>query len=273
MEQRKARRREAMTEGPLTPVRAEVEAALRTPEAAPSGDLVLYLIRQCPLFQGLPPEGWAEAAACARAWSGPHGAVLFREGEPAVAFGVVYAGRVKLTQRARSGAEALVRVVGEGQAFAWPGLFADGVYLASAAALEPARALVWDRRGVDELFTRFPVLAHSARHVVSRRMRELQDRWRELADDRVPERLARTLLRVVQPDGRRFEDGVFPSVPLSRREIAQLTGTTLFTVSRLFGQWERAGVLTASRERVVVADPAALRRLLPDRRPRAPLSR
>jgi CRP-like cAMP-binding protein len=126
---------------------------------------------------------------------------------------------------------------------------------------------------VDELFTRFPVLAHSARHVVSRRMRELQDRWRELADDRVPERLARTLLRVVQPDGRRFEDGVFPSVPLSRREIAQLTGTTLFTVSRLFGQWERAGVLTASRERVVVTDPAALRRLLPDRRPRSPLSR
>jgi CRP-like cAMP-binding protein len=96
-------------------------------------------------------------------------------------------------------------------------------------------------------------------------MRELEDRYRELATEHVPHRLARTLLRVVQPDGRRFEDGLFGDVPLSRRELAQLTGTTLFTVSRLLSEWERAGVVKARRECVVVPDPQALIRFV-DRR-------
>ena len=250
------------------PMRAEVEAAAAAPEGAPpSGDLVLSLVRQCALFQGLPLEGRVEAACLSRAWSLPPKAVLFREGDPVREFSVLYAGRVKLTQHTRRGGEALVRVISEGQACAWPGIFADAAYLGTAVALEPSQALVWSRKDVEGLFDRFPVLSRSALRVISRRMREMQDRYRELATEQVPLRLVRTLLRVVQPDGRRFEDGVFSDVPLSRRDLAQLTGTTLFTVSRLLGEWERAGVLEARRECVVIPDPQALRRLV-DHRPR-----
>ena len=249
------------------PLRACVTSAAAEPDGAPSGDFVLYLLRQCALFQGLAPEGRVHAASLARAWSMPRKAVLFREGEAASEFCVLYDGRVKLTQRTRGEHEALVRVVSEGQACAWPGIVADAAYLATATALEPSRALMWDRADLEDLFDRFPVLRRSAMRVLSRRMRELQDRYRELATERVPQRLARTLLRVVQPDGRRFEDGFFAEVPLSRRDLAQLTGTTLFTVSRLLTQWERSGVLEARRQSVLISDPHALGRLV------APLAR
>jgi CRP-like cAMP-binding protein len=248
-------------------MRGAVEKAAAAPDDAPSGDFVLHLIRQCSLFQGLPLEGRVEAAGMSRAWSMPRKAVLFNEGDEAREFYILYAGRVKLTQHTRGGGEALVRVASEGQACAWPGIFADAAYLATATALEASRVLIWDREDVEDLCNRFPVLSRSAMRVISRRMRELQDRYRELTTEHVPQRLARTLLRVVQPDGRRFEDGVFGDVPLSRRDLAQLTGTTLFTVSRLLGQWERAGVVKAQRECVVIPDPQALFRFV-DRRTR-----
>jgi CRP-like cAMP-binding protein len=182
------------------------------------------------MFQGVAAAVLPEIAALARTWSVPRRAVLFREGDPALEFPLVCGGRVKLTQRTRGGTEVIVRVVGEGEPCAWPDLLAEADYLATAIALEPAQVLVWERAGLEALFERFPVLSRSAMRVLSRRLAELQDRYRELATERVPQRL-------------------------------ELTGTTLFTVSRLLGQWEKAGVLSAHRERVVVGDLSALARL------------
>jgi CRP-like cAMP-binding protein len=47
-------------------------------------------------------------------------------------------------------------------------------------------------------------------------------------------------------------------IGLSREELAQLTGTTLFTVSRLLSQWEKQGIVSSRREAVVVCDVQAL---------------
>jgi CRP/FNR family transcriptional regulator, nitrogen oxide reductase regulator len=47
-------------------------------------------------------------------------------------------------------------------------------------------------------------------------------------------------------------------ISLSRAELAQLTGTTLFTVSRLLSQWDVLGIVDARRESVMVRDLPAL---------------
>jgi CRP-like cAMP-binding protein len=53
------------------------------------------------------------------------------------------------------------------------------------------------------------------------------------------------------------EDGNF-EISLSRLEMAQLTGMTLFTVSRLLCQWEEKGIVSARREAVLVRNIPAL---------------
>jgi CRP-like cAMP-binding protein len=50
-------------------------------------------------------------------------------------------------------------------------------------------------------------------------------------------------------------------ITLSRAELAQLTGTTLFTVSRLLCQWQSLGIVKIRREAVLVQDVDALARL------------
>jgi CRP-like cAMP-binding protein len=47
-------------------------------------------------------------------------------------------------------------------------------------------------------------------------------------------------------------------IGLSREELAQMTGTTLFTVSRLLSAWEERGMVKPRRESVTVCDVEAL---------------
>jgi CRP-like cAMP-binding protein len=48
--------------------------------------------------------------------------------------------------------------------------------------------------------------------------------------ERVERRVARALLRLVHEAGRRVDKGVEIDFPISRQDIAEMTGTTLFTV-------------------------------------------
>jgi CRP/FNR family transcriptional regulator, nitrogen oxide reductase regulator len=59
--------------------------------------------------------------------------------------------------------------------------------------------------------------------------------------------------------GKRVNGSV--EISLSRAELAQLTGTTLFTVSRLLSQWNLRGIVYARRESVTVRDLPALMEL------------
>jgi CRP/FNR family transcriptional regulator, nitrogen oxide reductase regulator len=45
---------------------------------------------------------------------------------------------------------------------------------------------------------------------------------------------------------------------LSREELAQMTGTTLFTISRLLSKWGEEGFVLPKREAVVVVDSSRL---------------
>ena len=72
-------------------------------------------------------------------------------------------------------------------------------------------------------------------------------------------RLGRELLRLFDQLGRHVNGNGTLESNLSCEELAQMTGTTLFTVSHLLSEWKERGVLTAGRECVSVHNIQALR--------------
>ena len=79
-----------------------------------------------------------------------------------------------------------------------------------------------------------------------------------MATERVEQRIARTLARLANQIGRQTETGILIDAPLTRQDLAEMTGTTLFTVSRTLKAWERDGILEVGREKVTIADPHRL---------------
>lgn len=209
-----------------------------------------------PLFKGLSPPELAELAASARESRVVRKQPLFREGEPAREVSLLCAGRAKITQLTASGDVVILRLAGPGEVVGGLGLAPGALHPATPEALEPCDVLSWDARVFEGFTSRFPALQRNSLRILAERVRDLEERYRELATENVAPRLARTLLRLLGQIGRPHGGAVL--IGLSREELGQMTGTTLFTVSRLLSQWESQGFLKAIREAVVVGDPRGL---------------
>lgn len=183
---------------------------------------------------------------------------LFQQGDPASALYLLLAGRLRILQVTPDGQRVLLRVINPGEVCGGIALLEDAAYPASAQAMEDATVLGWEVESMVRLMEQFPRLALNALHLLAGRLQTLQDSYRELATERVERRVARALLRLVRQTGRRVEGGVLIDFPLSREDLAEMTGTTLFTVSRILSAWERQGLIESGRQRILVRFPHGL---------------
>lgn len=183
---------------------------------------------------------------------------LFRQGAAAHFFYVLQQGRMKLTQLTPDGQLVLLRLVVPGEAFGGVAALGQRTYPVSAEAAEDSVALSWNGRTIDRLLRRHPQLAINFIELLTERLHDMQARYEELATEQVEQRLARMLLRLVQRTGRRVDGGVLVDVRLSRLEMAEMTGTSLFTVSRILNRWQEAGVIESRRQRILVRHPHGL---------------
>lgn len=118
--------------------------------------------------------------------------------------------------------------------------------------MESCHALVWDYTRLQGLLTEYPQIGRNICQILSDRLTELQERFREMSTEKVPQRVALALLRLVKQVGKPENGGI--EISLSREELAQMTGTTLFTISRLLSKWGEEGFVLPRREAVVVLD-------------------
>ena len=95
--------------------------------------------------------------------------------------------------------------------------------------------------------------------VIGGRLEELQARLQEVATQRVERRIASTLLRLANQSGRRTEAGVEIPFPISRQDLAEMTTTTLHTVSRTLSAWDAEGIVESRRSsHLVIVKPHRL---------------
>jgi CRP-like cAMP-binding protein len=217
------------------------------------------LLAGVPLFRGLDSAALTRIAEHSRTVRAGAGRPFFREGEPAQYFYVLRRGRVKFTQISAEGHEVILRLIGAGEPFGGVSAFADdAVYPVTARAVAASEAQAWDGARMTALMEHYPVIAINAARLVAERLHDLQRQHRQLMTERVERRIARAVLRLAHDAGRRVEGGVEIDFPISREDIAQLTGTTLFTVSRTLHAWEGRGLISAGRRRVTVRDAKSL---------------
>ena len=102
---------------------------------------------------------------------------------------------------------------------------------------------------------------------MGRRLQDAHLRIQELSTDEVEQRVARAMLRLFEQSGQPVADGIGIGFPITRQDIAELTGTTLHTVSRLLNDWKQRGIVDCGRKRVVLRSPARWRGCRRRRRP------
>ena len=217
------------------------------------GDLAL--LQSVSLFEELDEEALEAIHEAAQSRPLKPGSVLFRQDDPARALYVLRTGRLRVAELTPEGHEVLLRFIEPGHAVGLMAALEGTAYPATVGAAEESRVLSWGRDAIERLMEHHPRLARNAMRLMVGRIRELQQRVVELATERVEQRVARTILRLVRQAGRRTDEGVLLDMALSRQDLAALTGTTLFTVSRVLNRWQELGVVAIGRQRIVLRRP------------------
>jgi CRP-like cAMP-binding protein len=213
-----------------------------------------------PLFSGILPGDYSGISAIARVKTFARGEMLYLEGDSVNQVLLLTAGFVKVTQVGNTGAEVIIRLCGPGDVLGVSGLLSTLPHRTTAQAFRDCRALVWEAHTFHALVGRYPVLHENMVRILGADLLELEVRFREVATERVGPRVARQLVRLLEQIGRPAGNGEM-EVNLSREDLAQMTGTTLFTVSRLLSAWEARGMVRPRREAVAICDVQSLREL------------
>jgi CRP-like cAMP-binding protein len=188
----------------------------------------------------------------------PKGSAVFDQGGAANDFFVLLQGYIKAVQATPSGEQTVVHFVGSREFFGCASLMGISHYPETALAIEDSIVLSWRAADMFRLMTSHPVIAVNLLRGVGSRMIEMQGRVGEIHTERVSRRIARALLHLARQSGRQMEIGIKIDFPLSRQDLAEMTGTTLYTVSRTLSRWQRLGILKGGRKSVIIVNPHRL---------------
>ena len=216
-------------------------------------------LRQISLFRGLPPDALQRLADMAHGESWPEDAFVYHQDDEITQLFVVAQGQVRLFQLTPDGQQVIMHIAGPGEALGLlPALTHERASVVTVQAIEPLKLWVWPAADFRALMRDYPDLSLNALEILGEHVRSYQNRIRELATERVERRLARTLLRLVKQLGKRVPEGVLINLPLTRQDVAEMSGTTLYSASRILRAWDEAGIVSSGRERIVILAPHRL---------------
>jgi CRP/FNR family transcriptional regulator, nitrogen oxide reductase regulator len=223
------------------------------------------LIRESNLFRHVSAQGFDQVLGSGILRSVEGGGFYFMQGDPAVHAYVLVSGRVKMVQITPNGQQITLRIMTPGQTYGGIALLKpQSGYPATAQAEEDSTAMAWDTAHLRELAKTEPSISLNAMQLMHGYITELQERQQALVTGRVEQRIARILLKLAADSGKKVEDGVLINMPLTRQDVAEMSGTTLFTVSRTMSEWERNGLLKIGREQVIIREPHGLVKIADD---------
>ncbi len=182
---------------------------------------------------------------------------FFFQDDPAEQVFILLQGQVKLCQITPEGQQVNLRTIAPYQVFGAVGAVRPGAtYPACAQALEDSVALAIASADFQRILSANPALMFDLMTMMTDYIREMQERYREMVTEQVEQRIARVVVRLAGQLGRRIPEGI--ELIFSRQDLAEMAGTTLYTVSRVLSGWEKRGLVLTGRERLVITQPHAL---------------
>ncbi len=178
---------------------------------------------------------------------------IFWEDDEPDYFYVIAKGRIKVVKHSSSGKEFIIAFFGPGEMFGEVAVFEGKPYPASAQVISASKVLGIKRQNFLDFLATHPQVALRIINILGGRLRDAQGRLKDLAGERVEQRLARILLMLASRMGN--------TLPFTRQELADMAGMTTETAIRLTSQLRERGIIRSFRGQLIILDEVKLRAL------------
>ena len=220
-------------------------------------------LRQVVVFQNAPDDDLVLILENSIVRTIEEGSFFFLQGDEASHLYVLTSGQVKLMQSNPNGQQVNLRTIYPWQMFGALGATRGpgATYPATAQALENSTSLALASSFLYSMMKTRPYLSFDLMNLMTMYIQEMQARYRELATERVEQRVANALIRLAGQSGIKSTGEAGIELTFSRQDVAEMTGSTLYTISRLLSEWERKGIIKTGREKIRILKPHDLVRI------------
>ena len=217
-------------------------------------DLRLYILGRLPFYKGLPPTVIREINGMFIERGFQPGEVIYFEKSPAERLYVLADGNVKLMRHTVSGKEVMLDILGQGEFFGGLTQGANDFYSETAQAHTPVCTLSIGGGDFRQVLVDNPPVALKVMDIIAERLVAAREMMHLLSVASVEQRLAHVLLKLGEKLGEPNEVGQLIQMPLGRGDLAELTGTTAETASRVMSQFQKEGLIQTGRRWVAITD-------------------
>ena len=211
------------------------------------------ILRRSFIFSSLNNDELGELADLSIERSFMSNEFIFWDGDAPEWFYTVAEGKVKVLKHSSLGKEFIIAFFGPGEMFGEVAVFENKPYPASAQVVAETKVVGIKREDFLSFLANRPQVALRIINVLGGRLRDAQGRLRDLAGERVEQRLASLLLMLSSKLGL--------TLPFTRQEIADMVGTTTETAIRVMSHLKDRGIIRSVRGKVIILDEEKLRLL------------
>jgi len=186
---------------------------------------------------------------------------IYQAGDTVSSLFIVAEGRVKLFQTSAAGKNVLLDLLGPGEFFGSLAVLGTPAYLDTAQAQSHSCVLKISSENFRKILDVYPGVTLKVLDAMSQRLNAANDRFFLISSAPVEKRVAVTLLKLADKFGRKRKPGLLIETPLSRENLAEMTGSTPETVSRVISQFQREGWIDTGRQWIAIQDVSVLQRL------------
>lgn len=214
----------------------------------------LEILRNIPFFAGLSAADLHDINRLYVSQGYAPGETIYFAGDPATRLYVIAAGKVKVIRHSLGGQEVMLDILSTGECFGNLAVLGRETHLDTAQAQTTTCVLTISGDDFQTILLRYPHVALAALRITAARLKDAQDMIQQLSAHPAEQRIAAMLLKLSEKVGEPQKDGVLIQMPLSRQDLADLTGTTPETASRVMSQFRQAKLIRTGRQWVSILD-------------------
>ena len=220
-------------------------------------------LKEIPLLEDIPPEELKKISTYFHLKEYKKNEYIFFEGDDEPGIYIVIEGIVKLIKETADGKTVILRLATPKEVFGWL-VMGDSKPTSTytAQALVDTKVLYISNQDFLKLLNLYPALAVKITCDASKMLLEAYDRLKSLAAEKVEGRIANLLLELSRKIGKEEDGKIVIRAPITRQDLAEMTGTTVETAIRIMSKWKKEGIVNTERGKIEILDPDYLEDLI-----------
>ncbi|MCO5143602.1 MAG: Crp/Fnr family transcriptional regulator [Oligoflexia bacterium] len=216
---------------------------------------IVQEVRRFSLFKELASERVLDLFTSGKVCISKHREQLFSLGDQASYFAVVVSGGYKLSKPSIDGDDVIVHFCMPGDVIAALIMAQqNSVYPVNVISMGPSRAILIKRESYLKYWLTDTQLVVRIQNLLSNRITKLQG-IKMMQRAPLTSRIASLLLQLSNTDGPESDTARHISVPLTRKEIADVLGVTVESVIRVMSEWNKNGIVQSIDKEITILRP------------------